>query len=149
MAGFIATSLSDTYLGSYRATEEVENGAFVEFDHVEKTGSLASEGAKEVYFVVNEIETIIEDGIDDIDFKVKEGKYLRAHRPQTGEILVTTVIDGELTEGARVDVVEGGKVGAVDGGQFVVKELTNEYSVPTARLLVVGAEGTSGGEVEG
>ncbi len=149
MAGFLALSVSDTYIGDYRADENVENGAFVEFDHTEKTGKLAGEGAAEVYFVVNEIETIIEDGIDDIDFEVKKGKYLRAHRPQVGEILVTTVVDGDLSVGDSADVVADGKVGAADGGRFVVKEVTNEYGVETLHLLVVNnavAADNTGGE---
>src|SRR5690625_4834943 len=111
MAGFIGLAVSDTYIGTYKAAEEVENGNFVEFDHVEKTGSLAGAGAAEVYFVYNENTNIPEYGIDDIDFKVKEGEFLRAHRPQVGEILVTTCIEGELAEGDSVDVVAGGKVG--------------------------------------
>lgn len=137
MAGFIALAVSDTYIGTYTASEEVENGNFVELDHKEKTGALAGASATEVYFIYNENTNIPEYGIDDIDFKVKKGEFLRAHRPQAGEILVTTCIEGDLVEGDSVDIVDGGKVGKVEGGRFVVKELTNEFSVPTVRLLVV------------
>lgn len=136
MAGFLALG-NDQYIGNYTAAEEVENGNFVELDHKEKTGALAGAGATEVYFIYNENTNIPEYGIDDIDFKIKEGDFLRAHRPQAGEILVTTCIEGDLEEGDRVDVVDGGKAGKAEGGRFVVKKLTNEFGAPTVRLLVV------------
>lgn len=147
MAGFIAVSLADTFLGDYTAAESVKNGSFVELDHKEKTGALADAGAPEAYFISNEIDTVIEEGIDDIDYEVKKGEFLRAHRPQVGEILVTTEIDEDLAEGDAADVVAGGKVGQNDDGRYIVKELTNEYGVQTARLLVINH--TVGGADEG
>jgi len=145
MAGFLVLG-NDQYIGTYKASEEVENGAFVELDHKEKTGKLAGAGATEVYFVANEDDNAPEFGISTLDFRVKEGVFLRAHRPQIGDILATTVIEGDLVEGEGADVVAGGKVGASAGGQFVVKELTNEYGVTTARLLVVGKANAGGGD---
>lgn len=139
MAGFIALG-NDRFIGTYSATEEVENGAFVELDHKAQTGKLAGEGVEETYFVYNENTNIPEFGIDDIDFVVKEGEFLRVHRPLAGEILVTTCIEGDLGEGDLADVVAGGKVGKPtegDGTQFAVKEITNEFGVPTARLVVL------------
>lgn len=138
MAGFLALAVSDTYIGTYKSTQEVENGSFVEFNHQNKTGTLAQAGATDVYFVVNEIDDVDEEGIDTIDFRVKEGEYLRAHKPQSGEILVTTVFDGDLVEGDTVGITGDGKVGKVESeALFVVKELTGEYGVPTVRLLVL------------
>ncbi|PAV30174.1 hypothetical protein CIL05_06820 [Virgibacillus profundi] len=139
MAGFLALG-NDQYIGTYKSTGEVENGAFVELDHAAKTGSLAAAGAVDVYFVANELDYIEEEAIDTIDFRVKADKFLRAHKPQAGEILVTTVIAEGLAEGDEVAVGAGGQVvkTPVDGtAQFVVKELTGEYGVPTARLLAL------------
>src|SRR5690625_4666785 len=132
MAGFLALAVSDTYIGTYKAGEEVENGKFVELNHTEKTGSLAKAGAEEVYFVVNEITNAPEHGIDDIDFKVEAGEFLRVHRPQKGEILVTTCFDGDLEEGDTVAIADGGVVVASAEGDFVVKEVTNEFEIGRA-----------------
>lgn len=143
MAGYIGLAVADVFIGTYTASEEVENGAFVELDHVDKTGKLADGNSKEVYFVYNEITNVPEQGINDIDFKVKKGEFLRAHRPIAGEILVTTCIEGDLKEGDLVGVVAGGKVGKVENGAYVVKEITSEFGVPTARLLVVGEGGAT------
>lgn len=140
MAGFLALAVSDTYIGTYRSTEEVQNGAFVELDHTAKTGSLATAGATDVYFVANELDYIEEDALDTIDFRVNKDEFLRAHKPQAGEILVTTVIADGLVEGDKVTIGAGGTVEkpATAGGElFVVKELTGEYGVDTARLLVL------------
>ena len=136
MAGFVALG-NDRYIGTYTAVQDIENGSFVELNHADKTGDLAGAGAKEVYFVYNENTNIPEYGIDDIDFKVEKGEFLRAYRPLAGNILVTTCIDGELAEGDIAGVVAGGKVGKVEDGAFVVKEITTEFGVKTARLLVL------------
>lgn len=137
MAGFLAIG-NDKYIGTYTASEEVENGAFVTLDHTEKTGKLAETGATEVYFVYNENTNVPEYGIDDVDFKVKEGEFLRVHRPLPGEVLVTTCIEGNLEEGDAVEVTDGGKVAKATGeGAFVAKEVTGEFGKPTVRLLVL------------
>ena len=138
MAGFLALAISDTYIGTYTASQEVENGAFVEFDHNTKTGSLAGEGATDVYFVVNEIDVPESQGINTIDYRIAEGEFLRAHKPQSGEILATTVIEDGLVEGDTVGIVGDGKVGKVaENAPYVVQEITGEYGIPTARLLVL------------
>lgn len=136
MAGFLALG-NDKYIGTYKAAEKVENGAFVELDHKEKTGKLAGKGATDVYFIANELDYVDEHSLDTIDFRVKDGDFLRAHKPQAGEILVTTVIEDDLAEGDTVGVVGEGKIGKAEEGQFVVKELTGEYGVDTARLLAL------------
>lgn len=136
MAGFVALG-NDRYIGTYKATEEIENGSFVELDHTNQTGKLATAGATEVYFIYNENTNVPEYGIDDIDFKVKEGEYLRAYRPLAGNILVTTRIEDGLADGDVVGITGDGKVGKDNDGGFVVKKITTEFGVPTARLLVL------------
>ncbi|MED4883901.1 hypothetical protein [Bacillus smithii] len=143
MAGFLALG-NDQYLSYINAEANgVKNGQFVVLDHVAKTASLAdaTTGDGLVYFVANEIETIDEQGIDDIDYVVKQAKFLRLHLPQKGEILVTTEFNGTLNEGDVVAVGAGGKVEAVGTRtpqiKFVVKEKTNEYGTDTLRLQVI------------
>lgn len=146
MAGFVALSTNnDVYLGSYKnaVAAGVENGVFVVLDHAAKTGSLANAttGDGEVYFVSNEITTIPEQGINDVDFKVKQNEYLRLAKPEGGSVYVTTKFNGTLAEGAVVAVGVNGQVEAVGARtpkhKFVVKEKTNEYGVPTLRLLAL------------
>ena len=144
MAGFVALG-NDKYVGTYKSAEAngVENGQFVVLNHTAKTGALANAttGDGDVYFVANEIETVEEQGIDDINFKVANGKYLRLKKPQKGEILVTTKFNGTLAEGATVAVGVTGNVEAVGARtpqtKFVIKEKTTEYGVDTLRLLVI------------
>lgn len=139
MAGFIGLSVADVYISDYRATEEVENGMFVELNHTDKTGSLAGADATEVYFVENEITGLALTDVNDMDFKVKEGQFLRAHRPIQGEVLVTTCIDGDLVVGDYAKVVGDGKVGAASEGEgdFVVDKVTNELGAKTVHLIVL------------
>lgn len=144
MAGFVALG-NDLYIGTYKSTVKngVENGQWVVLDHKAKTGTLtdATTGDKEVYFVVNEVDTVDEQSIDTIDYEVKEGVYLRLKKPQEGEILVTTKFNGTLAEGDEVAVGVDGNVEAIGSRtpstKLVVKEKTNEYGVETLRLLVL------------
>ncbi|MEQ6355247.1 hypothetical protein ABNX05_11515 [Lysinibacillus sp. M3] len=144
MAGFVALG-NDLYIGTYKSAVKngVENGQWVVLDHKVKTGTLAdaTTGDKEVYFVVNEVDTVDEQSIDTVDYKVKEGEYLRLKKPQVGEILVATKFNGTLAEGDEVAVGAGGNVEAIGSRtpitKLVVKEKTNEYGEETLRLLVL------------
>lgn len=146
MAGFVALSTNnDVYLGSFKnaVVAGVENGVFVVLDHAAKTGALAdaTTGDGDVYFVANEITTIPEQGINDIDFKVKKDEYLRLSKPQAGTIYVTTKFNGTLAEGAVVAVGVNGQVEAVAARtpkqKFIVHAKTTEYGVETLRLLAL------------
>lgn len=146
MAGFVALSTNnDVYLGSYKSSvvAGVENGTFVVLNHVAKTGALAdaTTGNGDVYFVSNEITNIPEDGIDDINFKVKQNEYLRLAKPEGGSILVTTKFNGTLNVGDTVAVGVGGAVEAIGVRtpqvKFIVKDKTSEYGQDTLRLLVL------------
>lgn len=146
MAGFVALSTNnDVYIGTFKSgeTDGIENGQFVTVDYSTGVGTLAdtTTGDKDVYFVSNEITTIPEQGIDDIDFKVKKDEYLRLNYPQAGTIYVTTKFNGTLAEGDKVAVGVGGNIEAIGSRtpktSFIVKELTNEYGVPTVRLLTL------------
>lgn len=142
MAGFLALG-NDQFIGGYKATADVENGVFVVLDHANKTASIATAvtGDGDVYFVENEIDTIAEQGIDDVNFVVKNGKFLRLHKPQKGEVLVTTKFNGTLADGATVAVGVGGAVEAVGvrtpQTKFALKENTTAYGANAVSILVL------------
>lgn len=143
MAGFLALG-NDQYLGSLTLSEEngVENGVFVEANFANGTASLPTTDADgDVYFVANEIDTIPEHGIDDVDYVVKNGKYLRLKNPLKGEILVTTKFAEGLNEGDEVAVVSGGTVAPVGARtpkvKFAVKEKLTAYGKDAVSLYVL------------
>lgn len=131
MAGFVALG-NNRYIGSFKAAEEVENGQFVAVDYVAGTGAL---GVGE-YFVQNINTNISEYGIDDADFKVKEGEFLRLYVPQAGDVLVTTKFTGSLEKGDKVEIGADGNAVKGEGG-FVVKDLTTAYGKEAVSLLKV------------
>jgi len=144
MAGFVSMG-HDQFIGSYKCAETngIENGTFVVLDHVNKTARLgdSTTGDGDVYFVQNVIDTIDEQGIDDVDFKVAEGKYLRLHKPLPGTIYVTTKFNGTLNEGDVVAVGANGAVEAVGERtpqvKFVVKEKTTAYGADAVKIMVL------------
>lgn len=144
MAGFVALG-NDQYLGTYKNAEAngVKVGQFVVLNHTAKTGALANAttGDGDVYFVANEIDTVVEQSIDDVNFVVANGKYLRLKKAQKGEILVTTEFTGTLAVGDTVAVGVSGKVEAIGvrtpATKFIVKEKTAEYGQDTLRLLSI------------
>jgi hypothetical protein len=144
MAGFVALG-HDQFIGSYKCAEAngIENGTFVVLNHTAKTATLAdaTTGDGDVYFVQNVIDTIDEQGIDDVNFKVANGKYLRLHQPLPGTIYVTTKFNGTLNEGDIVAVGAGGAVEAVGSRtpkvKFVVKEKTTAYGTDAVKIMVL------------
>lgn len=116
MAGFLALG-NDKYLGTYTldVAAGVKPGVFVTVNHATKKAVLAdaTTGDGEVYFVANEIDTVDEQAIDDVNFLVKNGKFLRLHRALPGEVLVTTEFTGTLADGDTVAVGAAGKVVAI------------------------------------
>lgn len=144
MAGFVAQG-HDRFLGTYKCAEVngVENGTFVVLDHVNGTATLANatKGNGDVYFVQNTIDTVDEQGIDDVDFKVAEGKYLRLHKPLPGTVYVTTKFNGNLKQGDVVAVGDGGAVEAIGTRtpqvKFVVKEKTTAYGTDAVKIMVL------------
>lgn len=140
MAGFVALG-TDQYIGTFKngETTGVENGSFVTVDFTTGEAKLAAAEATDVYFVVNEIDTIDEQGIADIDYKVASGKYLRLYKPVVGNIIVTTFAD-TLAVGDEVSIGAGGKAvkqTLAVPTVFKVKEKTSEYGVDTYRLSVI------------
>lgn len=146
MAGFVALSTNnDVYIGTFKNGEAngVENGQFVTVNHATGVATLAdvTTGDKEVYFVSNEIDTVPEQGIDDADYVVKNGEFLRLNAPQAGTIYATTKFNGTLNVGDKVAVGVNGNVEAIGARTpkvtFVVKEKTTEYGKDAVRLLTL------------
>lgn len=144
MAGFVALG-DQLYIGTYKCAEVngVENGTFVVLDHVNGTATLANatKGNGDVYFVQNTIDTVDEQGINDVDFKVAKGKYLRLHKPLPGTVYVTTKFNGNLKQGDVVAVGDGGAVEAIGTRtpqvKFVVKEKTTAYGTDAVKIMVL------------
>lgn len=144
MAGFLALG-NDQYIGNLtNATADLENGMFVVADFVAGTAAVPAADVNadgDVWFVVNEIETIEEQGIDDVNFKIKSGKFLRLHYPQKGERLVTTKYKGTPVKGDVLAVGDGGTVEAVAARtpkiKFVVDEVTTAYGTTALKLTVL------------
>lgn len=145
MAGFIALSVSDTYVGTLKnATVNLENGLFVTANFTAGTAAAVADntaGDGDVWFVVNEITNIPEQGINDVDFKIATDKYLRIHYPQKGEVLVTTKYAGSPVKGDILAVGAGGDVEAIGVRtpkvKFVVDEVTTAFGATALKLVVL------------
>lgn len=144
MAGFLALG-NDQYIGELtNATANLENGMFVVADFVNGNAAVPATDAAadgDVWFVVNEITTIVEQGTDDINFKLATGKLLRLHYPQKGEVLVTTNYKGTPVKGDVLAVGDAGTVEAVAARtpkiKFSVQEVTTAYGTSALRLVVL------------
>lgn len=145
MAGFIGLAVSDTYIGELtNNTANLENGMFVVADFVNGNAAVPAADANadgDVFFVVNEITNIPEDGINDVDFKIATGKYLRLHYPQKGEILVTTNYKGTPVKGDTLAVGDLGTVEAIGARtpkiKFAVKQVTTAFGASALELVVL------------
>jgi hypothetical protein len=146
MAGFVALNGGDfSYLGRFVSDVDagVKNGQFVVVNHATDKAVLAdaTTGDGAVYFVENEIDTIDEQFIDDADYAVKKGKFLRIKKPHKGQVYVTTEFTGTFAKGDKVAVGAGGKAVAIGTRtpetKFVVQEVTTAYGLPALNLLVI------------
>lgn len=145
MAGFIALG-NHQYLGELTLNEAngVENGTFAKVNLTAGTASLIAsnaEGDADVYFINNEITTIVEQGIDDVNFKLANGKFVRLHYPQKGEILVTTKYTGTPVKGDLLAVGVAGVLEAVAARtpkfKFQVQEVTTAFGTNALRVIVL------------
>lgn len=144
MAGFVSLG-HENFLGTYKCAETngIENGTFVVLDHVNKTARLgdSTTGDGDVYFVQNVIDTVDEQNIDDINFKVVNGKYLRLHKPLSGTVYVTTKFNGTLNVGDTVAVGAGGAVEEIGTRtpkvKFVITEKTTAYGTDAVKIMAI------------
>jgi hypothetical protein len=82
MAGYVVIG-NKKYIGTLKsASDSVPNGGFVVPALATANASIATGDAiAEVWFVENEIDTVPEEGINDVDFVVNTGDYLRLNVP--------------------------------------------------------------------
>lgn len=146
MAGFLSLG-NDQYIGTYTNGENdgvVQNGAFVKVNMATGVATLPAtdaDGDGEVWFVNNEDDNPWEFLIDTVDFRVKNGAFLRLHRPIAGEVLVTTNFTATFVQGDTVAVGAAGKIVAVGARtplvKFAVKAVTTHYNEPALELVVL------------
>lgn len=141
MAGFVKLG-NDKYIGTITlATGQsaIENGTFVEIDWATNTASTPSANTVIPYFVENVIDTVEEDLVNDLDFTISAGEYLRLKRLLPGEIFVTTNYSGSApSAGDEVDIGTTGKITATSGSpaqKSVVKEVASLWGT-TAYVCV-------------
>lgn len=144
MAGFVALG-DNKFIGTLtNGTANLEIGAFVVPNWGTGVASAAAnttEGDGDVMFVANELETIAEQFIDDVDFKIPSGEFLKLKVPQKGEIFVTTKYSGTPAVGAVLAVGANGVLEAVAARtpkhRFVVKEAETFLGANALRVVAL------------
>lgn len=130
----------DTFVANLKLKgEPIHAGMFVEPDWTEGTASLpanqsaADEG--DLYVVLNENDTVLEEMVTDFDYTVKEGEALKLKKMLPGEVLITTQFDDGVNKGDEVAPKADGKLGAITDTRtpkitFMVKDKTMLWGVP-------------------
>lgn len=117
----------------------VKAGAFVEPNWIKGTASLpANQDAADngdLYVVLNENDTVLEEVVDDFDYVVKEGVALKLKKMLPGELLITTEFEDALNKGDVVAPTADGKLGAIGETRtpkttFTVKDKMTLWGVP-------------------
>jgi len=145
MSGFLSLG-NDQYIGTLvlSATAGVQVGQFVVPDYANGVATVpadATAGDGDVLFVQNEIDTVFEQMIDDADFVLKNGKFVKGHVPQTGDIIVTTNFTGTPAKGDILAVGADGDLVAIAARtpkySFTVKSATEVFYGNPAISVVV------------
>lgn len=116
MAGFIAKG-NNEYIGTVKlaaGADAVHNGTFVNVNWTAGTASTPV-NTDIPYFVENVIDTVDEQMINDLDFTVSAGNYIRIKKLLPGEIFVTDKSTTTYAVGDIVDVGTTGKITATGG----------------------------------
>lgn len=126
MAGIIKHFVGSEYPnGDYKlapeATSGILVGGFVTVDHGEKEFDVPADDAiAEVFFVANEVDWLVPHNVDNRNYLVEAGDYVKAKPVIDGEQFQTTLI-GSTYAGISVGDVMG--VGA-DGKLLLIADLT-------------------------
>ena len=108
---FIMNITDNKYLGHLvlGGDKAVKNGTFVVANQANGEAVIAdaTTGDEEVFPVENIIDTVREQGIDDLDFEVKPGEYLRLKTLQFGQVFTTL---GNFAKGDLLAVGAEGKL---------------------------------------
>jgi len=117
MAGFVIKG-NNEYIGTTKlltGADSIHNGKFVQVDWSASTATTPLDNTQYVYFVENVIDTVDEEQIDDLDFVVTAGNYIRIKKLLAGEIFVTDKVIGTPAVGAVVDCGTQGIIAATSG----------------------------------
>jgi hypothetical protein len=117
MAGFVAQG-NNQYIGTVKlisGADALHNGVFVEVDWTNNVATTPVHDRSIPYFVENVIDTVVEQQINDLDFTVTAGNYIRIKKLLPGEIFITDKATSAPAVGAIVDCGEDGKIVATSG----------------------------------
>ena len=118
----------------------IENGMFVNVNWANSTASTPNVNTQIPYFVENVIDTVDEDKIDDVDFTVSAGNYIRIKKLLPGEIFVTSKVVSTPAVGDIVDVGTTGKITATSGSpvqKFQVIEKPTMWGLTVYKCIVL------------
>ena len=131
MAGYVVLG-DNKYEGRLTAAlANLENGMFVVPNYSAGTASTPTGDATgEVRFVENEIDTVPEQSIDDVDYVIASGAYLKLKTPHDGEVFVTDKITSTysgISKGDEMGVDVTGQLALIadlDAGNFTTFKYT-------------------------
>ena len=130
----------DTFVSNLKLKgNSVKTGTFVEPDFKNGTASLpvtqdaADKG--DLYVVLNENDTVLEEMVTDFDYEVKEGTALKLKKMQSGEVLITTEFENTVQKGDVVAPTAKGVLDTVGETRtpkivFTVKDKKMMWGVP-------------------
>jgi hypothetical protein len=131
MYGIVNNGLYDVD-GRFEAAAPVGRGVFVTPSYVNKTAAVpVADGAKDVYFVINEVTTPKELGVDDNLFVVAAGVKLKLAKFQLGATFSTTEFAAAPAIGDVLMVGVGGGLVADNNGVF---KATVIETIPAAQF---------------
>jgi len=115
---FLLNNGNDQYVGILTLTDATSKpGMAVNPDFSAGTATLcATDDAADgdIYIIANENDNAAEQMIDDLDFAVTVGKYLKLHKPVDGEIITTDQFKGVIGDFAVDDIVAYGNAGTLE-----------------------------------
>jgi hypothetical protein len=112
---FLLNMGNDLYLGTLNAAAAVKPGVFVVPDYSAGTVAIAdaTSGDGDVWVVANDIDTVAEQGINDLDYEVAAGEKVKIHKLVPGEVFTVDLFNGTPAVGDVVAAGVGGKLEAV------------------------------------
>jgi len=117
MAGFVING-NNKYIGTVKlgsGEQDLHNGTFLQVSWTAGTAATPNVNTQVAYFVENVIDTVDEQQIDDADFVVSAGSYVRIKKMIPGEMFVTDKATTDVAVGAEVDVGTTGTITATSG----------------------------------
>ena len=120
----------------------IKNGTYVVVNYA--TGIAlptdATTGDGDVMLVDNLIDTVPEQLINDMDYVVKPGQYLRLAKHEFGDIITNTEFNGTLHVGDVVAAGVGGRVEAkaarTPQQTYTIIDMPTLWGVPTVKYIV-------------